>query len=125
MPATVVEALRAHRVRQLEERLFAGDQWEDWGLVVATVKGTPLDQSRVSKHLKRMLRKAELPDIRFHDLRHSCASLLLAQHVPARMVMEILGHSSISLTLNTYSHVLPVLQQEAADRMDDMLRAAN
>jgi integrase len=125
MPATVVEALRSHRVRQLEERLFAGDEWEDWGLVVATAKGTPLDQSRVSKHFKRMLRNAGLPDIRFHDLRHSCASLLLAQHVPARVVMEILGHSNISLTMNTYSHVLPALEQEAADLMDDVLRRAN
>ncbi len=122
MPETLVSALRAHRSGQARGRLLSGPDWKDWGLVFATPFGTPLDQSRVSKHFKRMLKKAALPDMRFHDLRHSCASLLLAQHVPARVVMEILGHSTISLTMNTYSHVIPALHQEAADRMDGVLR---
>ncbi len=122
MPATLVAALRAHRSVQARERLLAGPRWKDWGLVFATPLGTPLDQSRVSKHFKRMLKAAGLPNMRFHDLRHSCASLLLAQHVPARVVMEILGHSTINLTMNTYSHVIPALHQEAADRMDGVLR---
>lgn len=122
MPATLVKALQAHRSMQARERLLMGPDWKDWGLVFATPLGTPLDQSRVSKHFKRMLKKAALPDMRFHDLRHSCASLLLAQHVPARVVMEILGHSTISLTMNTYSHVIPALHQEAADQMDGVLR---
>jgi integrase len=68
------------------------------------------------------LRSADLPSIRFHDLRHTCASLLLAQGVHPRVIMETLGHSQISLTLDTYAHVLPTLQAEAAQKMDDLLR---
>jgi len=70
-----------------------------------------------------MLASAGLGRKRFHDLRHSCASLLLAQNVPPRVVMEILGHSQITLTMNTYSHVFPGLKREAAARMDEALRA--
>jgi integrase len=62
-----------------------------------------------------------LPNRRFHDLRHSCATLLLAQGVSPRVVMDVLGHSQISLTMNTYAHVLPELRREAADRMNDLL----
>lgn len=68
-----------------------------------------------------MLKKAGLPDIRFHDLRHTAASLLLVQGVQPRVVMETLGHSQISLTMNTYSHVMPVLQREAAEKMGAIL----
>jgi len=69
------------------------------------------------------LTKAGLPDVRFHDLRHTAATFLLAQGVDPRTIMETLGHSQISLTLDTYSHVLPVLQRDAADRMNLLLRA--
>jgi integrase len=68
-----------------------------------------------------MRRKAGLPYRRFYDLRHTCATLLLVQGVHPRVVMEILGHSQISLTMNTYSHVVPALQKEAASRMDELL----
>jgi integrase len=78
----------------------------------------------VTRRFQRILRRAGLPHQRFHDLRHACASLLLSQGVPARVVMETLGHSQISLTLNTYSHVIPALGREAAERMDAVLRAA-
>jgi integrase len=70
---------------------------------------------------KALLTAAGLPNIRLHDLRHSCATLLLAQGVNPRVVMETLGHSQVSLTLNTYSHVLPALQQDAAARMNALL----
>ena len=83
--------------------------------------GTGLDERNVRKAFKGILRKAKLPTIRVHDLRHTCASLLLAQDVNARVVMETLGHSQISLTLDTYSHVLPALQHEAAQQMDAVL----
>ncbi|HET9530132.1 MAG TPA: site-specific integrase, partial [Blastocatellia bacterium] len=69
----------------------------------------------------KILTKAELPDIRFHDLRHSCATLLLAQGVHPRIVMDLLGHSQIGLTMNTYSHVIPAMQNEVANRMDEIL----
>ncbi len=75
----------------------------------------------ISRPFAELLRAAGLPKMRFHDLRHSCASLLLAQGVAPRVVMETLGHSRISVTLDTYTHVLPALQREAADAMDRAL----
>lgn len=83
--------------------------------------GTPWDGIRVTRAFQAVLGEAELPRQRFHDLRHACASLLLAQGVPPRVVMEQLGHSQISLTMNTYSHVIPELGRAAADRMDALL----
>ena len=101
-----------------------GSHWQDLGLVFSTVEGRPLDASFVTHHLQSLLARAGLRRQRFHDLRHACASLLLAQGVPARVVMDVLGHSQVSLTLNTYSHVVPSLRTEAADRMDDVLQGA-
>ncbi|HSM38156.1 MAG TPA: tyrosine-type recombinase/integrase, partial [Candidatus Limnocylindrales bacterium] len=75
----------------------------------------------VTKRFQAALRAAGLPKLRFHDLRHGCASLLLAEGVHPRVVMEQLGHSTITLTMDTYSHVIPALQRDAADRMDAML----
>jgi integrase len=122
-PRIVLDALRAHRTRQLEARLLAGSRWHDdpRDLVFTTTVGTPMDGIAVTRRFQVLLAEAGLPRQRFHDLRHACASLLLAQGVPARVVMETLGHSQIGLTLNTYSHVIPALGREAADRMDDML----
>lgn len=118
LPGAAVTALRTHKVRQLEERLLAGGRWKNTGHVFTTTIGTPLDGTSVTKAFQRLLVRAGLPRLRFHDLRHSCATLLLVQGVPARVVMEILGHSSIALTMNTYSHVMPSLMREAADAMD-------
>ena len=122
LPAVVVESLWAHRAAQREERLLAGAEWEDWGLVFTTPLGRPLDASNVTHAFQRHVARAGLPRQRFHDLRHACASLLLAQGVNPRVVMEVLGHSQITLTLDTYSHVIPALQVEAAARMDTLLR---
>ena len=118
MPEAVITALRAHRVRQLEEKMLAGERWQDTGLAFTTSIGTPMDARGLIRKFHALLKKAGLPRSRFHDLRHSCASLLLAKHVPARVVMELLGHSQISLTLDTYSHVMPAMLREAADSMD-------
>ena len=125
IPPTVVEVLRSHRVRQYELRLFAGDNWQDLDLVFTTPRGTPIDQSHVSQHFKRMLKKAVLPDMRFHDLRHTCASLLLTQNVSMKVVSERFGHSSISITMDLYSHILPAQDREAADALDEVLRGAS
>ena len=121
LPAVAISALRAHRTRQLEERLWAGSRWQEHGFVFTSAIGTPLDASGVSRRFHAALAAASLPRQRFHDLRHACASLLLVQGVSPRVVMEILGHSQISLTMNTYSHVMPELQREAADRIDAAL----
>jgi integrase len=121
LPGSIVAQLRAHRLRQLEERLWAGSRWREHGLVFSTTIGTPLDGTNVTHRLQRLLAEAGLPRMRFHDLRHAAASLLLAQGVSPRVVMEILGHSQIGLTMNTYAHVIPSLQQDAADLMDRLL----
>jgi len=119
LPMATLRSLREHRAGQLKERLLAGPGWEDRGLVFTTPTGTPIDARNLTLSFQRMLKRFGLPKRRFHDLRHSCATLLLVQGVPARVVMETLGHSQISLTLNTYSHVPSELQREAAHRMDD------
>jgi integrase len=121
LPAVAVAALRTHRVRQLETRLAAGGRWQDYGFVFASAVGTPLEARNVTRQFKALLAVAQLPNIRLHDLRHSCATLLLAQGVNPRVVMDTLGHSQVSLTLNTYSHVLPALQRDAAARIDAVL----
>ncbi len=121
MPGVVVTALRAHRTRQLEERLAAGGAWEDSGLVFTTPLGTAMDPRAATRDYQALLVLAELPSVRFHDLRHTAATLLLAQKVDPRTIMETLGHSQISLTLNTYSHVLPALQKDAAAKLDAVL----
>ncbi len=124
LPVMVIEALRSRRIRQLEEKLAAGPAWNDTGLVFTGSLGKPLDGTGVTRRFQRLLKKAGLPRYRFYDLRHACASMLLADGVPPRVVMEILGHSQISLTMNTYAHVMPALQREAADRMDAVLAGA-
>jgi len=124
LPSTAANALREQRRRQLEARLAAGSKWRDAGFVFATPIGTPLDPANVSKKFKALLTTAGSPAVRIHDLRHTAATLLLLQGVSPRVVMETLGHSQISLTMNTYTHVLPQLQREAASKMDDILRKA-
>jgi integrase len=123
LPALVHEALQTHRVRQLEERLRAGARWrtDPRDLVFVSTIGTPLDGIVVTRRFQSVLASASLPHQRFHDLPHACASLLLSQGIAARVVMEQLGHSQISLTLNTYTHVSPALGRVAADRMNDLL----
>ncbi|MGO9056951.1 MAG: tyrosine-type recombinase/integrase [Candidatus Binataceae bacterium] len=117
----LVAALRAHRRRQLEQRLSAGSQWVDSGLLFTTGKGTPLEPRALNEDFDRIVAKVNLRRVRLHDLRHACASFLLAQGVHPRVVMEFLGHSQISLTMNTYSHVLPDAMREAIERMEVML----
>ncbi len=116
--------LRNHRRRQLEERLAAGSRWQDSGLVFTTGIGTPLEPRALNGDFERIIAAASLRRIRFHDLRHSCASFLLAQGVHPRVVMELLGHSQISLTMETYSHVLPDAMREAVARVGALLGTA-
>jgi integrase len=113
MPAPAVAALRAHRERQRGE----GRALLPSAYVFTNTVGKPMEARRVVTEFKAILRRAGLRDVRFHDLRHSAATLLLVQGVSPRVVMEILGHSQMSTTTNTYQHVVPELQREAADRM--------
>jgi integrase len=116
-----LEALRSHRARQNKERLRAGPLWQDNGLVFPSGVGTPLLGGNLNRAFKALLNRAGLPEIRFHDLRHTCATLLLRQGVNPKFVQELLGHADISLTLNVYSHVLPDMGDAAAGAMDAAL----
>jgi integrase len=116
----VIEALKAHRVRQLEARIKMGDRWKEGGLVFCNAHGTYFEPSHVWYLFKQLLKSAGLPDVRFHDLRHSAATVLLAAGVPLKVVSELLGHSSIAITADTYAHVLPEMQQEVVRKIDEL-----
>ena len=119
---TALEALRSHLERQLGEVDRAGGLWRENGLIFASEVGKPLDRRCVTTYrFKPLLKRARLPQIRFHDLRHTCATVLLSKNVNPKVVSEMLGHSSIAITLDTYSHVLPTMQESAAKAMEDAL----
>lgn len=119
LSARAVDALRAHRKRQAEERLALGAAWDDQELVFCNGIGRHLEPNNVKRGSFIPMKKAAgVPDIRFHDLRHTAATLLLLEGVAAKVVSEMLGHASIAITLNTYSHVLPTMQRSAAAAMD-------
>jgi len=122
LPARTVEALKAHRTRQAEVRLKAGPLYQDARLVFASEIGTPLEPSNIDRRsFKPLLEKAGLPNIRFHDLRHTCATVLLSQGVNPKFVQELLGHADIKLTLGTYSHFLPSMGDQTANAMESAL----
>jgi integrase len=119
---SAVAALRIHRRRQLEERMYKADLWQEQGLVFPSTVGTPLWGGNLNRAFKATLQRAGLPkSTRFHDLRHTCATLLLKQAVNPKFVQELLGHADISLTLNVYSHVLPDMGDATADAMEAAL----
>src|SRR6266567_8582882 len=122
LPPFVCEALKLHHTRQLQVRLKAGARWQDRDLVFCNKYGGYLDPAHLRQRFDKLLKDAGLPDVRFHDLRHSAATILLSMGVPAKVVQEILGHSQISMTMDIYSHVLPDMQQEAMDKMNDLFR---
>lgn len=124
--AVATTALRAHRARQAEERLAMGEAWDSsLDLVFPNTLGKPMDGTNLLHyHFYPLLKRSGLPRIRFHDLRHTAATLLLGRGVNPKIVSEMLGHASISITLDVYSHVLPAMQAQAAAAMDDALGAA-
>jgi integrase len=99
-----------------------GSLWRENGLIFASEVGEPLDRCDLTnRRFKPLLKRAGLPQIRFHDLRHTCATLLLSKNVNPKIVSEMLGHATIAITLDTYSHVLPTMQESAAKAMEDAL----
>jgi integrase len=118
-----VEALKRHREAQLEESVPLGGLWQDHGLIFTTQVGTPVNRHNFyCRNFKPLLKKAGLPHtVRFHDLRHTCATLLLSKNVNPKVVSEMLGHANVTVTLDTYSHVLPHMQDGAVDAMDSSL----
>ena len=107
--------MRRHQVRQKEWRLKAGPEWRDSGLVFTTQQGGMINPANLSNRFRDLVTKADVPRIRFHDLRHTHAKMLLGNGIHPKIVSERLGHSSIAITLDTYSHVLPDIQQQAVD----------
>jgi integrase len=116
------EALRSHLERQLGEIDKIGSLWCENGLIFASETGEPLNRHNLTRRsFKPLLKRAELPEIRFHDLRPTCATLLLTRNVNPKIVSEMLGHSSIAITLDTYSHGLPNMRDQAAAAMEEAL----
>lgn len=117
-----VGALRSHRARQSEKKLGTGASYHDQGLVFAGERGGIINPSNLrQRSFMPLLERAELPPITFHDLRHTCASLLFQKNIHPKFVQELLGHASVAITLDTYSHMLPGMGGEAAEAMANVL----
>ena len=124
LPTLAVEALQRHRIHQLKDRYEAGPRWSDTDFVFTNALGNYVDPDNLRhRTFAPLLRRAELPSIRFHDLRHTSATLLLALDTRPKVVQELSGHSQIAVTRDVYSHVLPTMQREAMNGLDDLLRA--
>jgi len=117
-----VAGLRTHRAAQNEERLKAGSLWQYTDLVFITTRGTPLDVGTLTySSFRPLLKRAGLPTIRFHDRRHTFAKILLSRRTHPKIVQEMPGHATISRTMDTYSHILPNMQDEVAVEMESVL----
>ncbi|MGI8638328.1 MAG: site-specific integrase [Pyrinomonadaceae bacterium] len=122
LPVSTVKELRNHRRQQLEAKLKLGTAWNDFDLVFASEIGTPLNPGNVTRAFKKALKNAEIrTSIRLYDLRHTTATLLLQAGVNPKIVSERLGHSTIVLTLDVYSHVLPSMQKDATEQLEGMI----
>jgi len=121
MGGSLLQLLKEMKREQAQEKLLHGADYRDLDLVFCLETGGPLDPNNLSKRFKKLIVKHGHPDMRFHDLRHSCATLFLAAGVDAKKVQDILGHESIRTTLDVYGHVLPSMQREAVDRLNDFM----
>lgn len=122
MPDVVIKALKEHKKKQAQNKLMLGQNYNDDDFVCCWDNGQPFRPDFITHAFTKVLKKLNLPHVRFHDLRHTHVTLLLQQDVHPKIVQERLGHSSISMTLDTYSHVLPNMQQEAANRIDELIK---
>jgi len=121
LSSATMAVLQKHLNYQQDEKMITKEKWQENDLIFPSTIGTPLDPSHMNRDYKNVLKRAGLPDLRFHDLRHTAATLMLQQGIHPKIVQERLGHSNISLTMDTYSHVLPSMQEEAAEKMDEIL----
>ncbi len=118
---TTLQVMREHLANQAVEKALAGTRWKEKDLIFPSSIGTPLDLRNLLRDYKELLDKAGLPALRFHDLRHTAASIMLKHNIPVFTVSKILGHSKPSITLDIYGHLIPGMQSEAARIMDDAL----
>lgn len=123
LPSSALDALRQHRLQQLQERLRAGERWQEHDLVFPSSVGTPIEPRNLTRHLHRLCEAAGLKPERFHNLRHTAASIGFAEGLDPKMIQHMLGHSAIGVTMDTYTHLLPGLQKEAAERIGSALGA--
>jgi integrase len=122
LPGLAVDALRPRRGRQHEEMMKVRDVWDNGDLLFPNEIGKPIErQNLIRRSFKKLLAKAELPDVRFHDLRHTAATLLLSLGEHPKVVQERLGHATIAVTMDIYSHLMPDMQRDAATKIDRML----
>ena len=122
LPSQLLYRLAAHKRQQAAQRLQFGSSWQNFDLVFCSETGSPLSIPNLTyRYFRPILEKAELPILRLYDLRHSCATLLLIAEENPKVVSERLGHSTIVLTLDTYSHVLPTMQQNATAKLEKLL----
>ena len=120
LSSVVVEMLKEHKMRQEQARMKMGKRWQEYGLIFCNAHGGYFNPGRVWYLFKKLLERAGLPDVRFHDLRHGVATVLLAARMNLKAVSELLGHSSVAITVDIYQGVLPEQQQEIVDKMDDL-----
>ncbi|HVB25872.1 MAG TPA: site-specific integrase [Ktedonobacteraceae bacterium] len=120
LPHVVLEALEEHREKQEQARVKAGEKWQEKGLIFCNIYGNYFDPDHMGVLFKKLLKKADLPDVRFHDLRHSVATILLAAKIDLKAVSEMLGHSSVAITADIYQSVLPEQQREIVDKMSKL-----
>lgn len=121
IPSKLVEELRTHRKQILEEKLLLGSNYFDFDLVICTKSGKPMIPRNFRKEFYHLTEKIGLPKIRFHDLRHTHATILIQQNVNVKLISERLGHADIETTLNTYSHVLPDMQKSVSDKLEKII----
>jgi integrase len=120
IPPFVVASLKEHRIRQLEERLTVGADWQDFGLVFCTEAGTPIDGPNATRQFQRRLKRAGVRHIPFRGLRHSAATLLLARGLTLGQIQKILEHATVKLTADLYSHHVRETADRAATEMEPL-----
>jgi integrase len=119
LPDFLIDMLKQHRKQQLEQSLKIREEWEDRDLVFTDLQGGYFNPRYMDKLFKKLLREAGIPNIHFHDLRHSAATILISMGVNAKIIQEVLGHSDISITLGIYGHLFPSMQDEVVKKWDD------
>ena len=122
LPLSLVKEIKQHRIRQHKERLKFGSNWQDFDLIFPSQVGTPLTMGRITRVFQRIKNDVKITKpLRLYDLRHSTATFLLQANINPKVVSERLGHSTITLTLDVYSHVLPTMQEHATEHLEDLI----
>ncbi|WP_129727958.1 site-specific integrase [Ectobacillus funiculus] len=119
---TTIRVLKGRKLIVSKEKLSLGPIYEDFDLVACTQHGMPVNPANVRRTFNRFIKVADAPKIRFHDLRYTHANLLLSKGINVKIISERLGHNNIKVTLDTYSHVLPTMQEEVARKLDEIIK---